>query len=258
LEQWRQALSDGVTDAKLCYSYALLADESGVSIAEVKETLQRAIELEPGFDDARYKLALLENNSGNYQLSIDQLKAMKVPNGARAFTYWTTLASALTELDQRDQAMAAAHEALKWAHTDSEKLRARQLAFIAATDLTVQFETDAEGHRRMVTTRVQHGTTDWNPFIESSDRIQHTAGVLTEVLCSAGKLDGFVIRGANGPVTVGVPDPLHVLIRNGPKDFYCGRVAGWNVKADYAMTDGSGRTRNILRGMTFDSSAELQ
>jgi hypothetical protein len=209
------------------------------------------VALYPGFDDARYKLALLQEHVGEYRLAVEQLKAMRVPAGARRYGYWISMATALTELDARDEAKDAAQEAVKAAQNEADRLKARQMAYIAATDLTVQFATDAEGHSQVVTTRVPHGTKDWNPFIEASDRLQSASGKLGEVLCTAGKLSGFLLRTTNGPVTVEVPDPLHVLMRNGPQEFFCGSMQEKEVSAVYAIVNVAGRRSNVLRGMTF-------
>jgi len=154
-------------------------------------------------------------------------------------------------LDERGEAREATEEALLAAESGEEKTQARQMAYIAATDLKVQFVTDPEGHVRMATTRVPHGATDWNPFIEPTDNMQKANGELGEVLCKAGKLSGFLVRTSDGPVTVEVPDPLHVLIRNGPGEFYCGAVQGKEVEADYAVVEAPGKRMNVLRGMTF-------
>ena len=251
LAQWRQALSNDVKDAELCYRYALLAEEAGSGAPVVKAALERAVALSPGFDDARYKLALLESDSGEYRSAVDQLRAMPVPAGARRFAYWTAMASALTELDERDEAQEAARQAMKAAKTEPDRLLAMRMAYMAATDLKVRFATDSQGHSQVVTTRVQHGATDWNPFIEPSDDMRRAVGKLAEVLCKAGKLTGFRLRAADGPVIVEVPDPLHVLMRNSPSEFFCGRTQEKTVEADYAVVSEGGRTRNILRGMTF-------
>jgi tetratricopeptide (TPR) repeat protein len=251
LKQWRQALSDEVTDAELCYRYALLAEETGLGARDVRAALERAVALAPGFDDARYKLALIQNHAGEYRSAVEQLRAMRVPVGGRRYAYWTAMASALTELDERDEAKEAAQEALKAAQTEADRLQARQMAYIAVTDLTVQFATDSEGHSQLMTARVQHGTTDWNPFIEPSDHIQRVSGKLGEVLCTADKLTGFLLRTSGGPVTVEVPDPLHVLMRNSPNEFFCGRMREKAVEADYAIVEAAGKTKNVLRGMTF-------
>jgi tetratricopeptide (TPR) repeat protein len=251
LTQWRQAINDKVTDAQLCYRYALLAEEAGMGTQDVKDALERAIALAPGFDDARYKLALIQNHAGEYQSAVEQLRAMRVPAGARRYAYWMAMGSALTELDRRDEAKEAAREAINAAQSDGDRVRARQMAYTAATDMTVQFATDSAGRPQMVTTRVPHGTTDWNPFIESSDHIQRTSGVVGEVLCGAGKLTGFVLRTPNGTVTVDVPDPLHVLMRNSPSEFFCGPTQEKAVEAEYSVIGTAGKTRNVLRGMTF-------
>ncbi len=251
LRQWREALRDQTRDAELCYRYALLAEEAGSSAAEVRAALERAVELMPEFDDARYQLGLLESQAGEYQLAVQQLRTMQVPSGARRFAYWIALASALNELDERDGAKEAAREAETAAQTEDQRIEAKQIAYLAATDLRVQFVTDAAGHRQMTTTRVEHGSTDFNPFIEPSDQIQKVTGELGEVLCEGGKLTGFLMRTARGPVTVEVPDPLHVLIRNGPSEFYCGPVRGKDVAVEYAVLKNAGKTTNVLRGMTF-------
>jgi tetratricopeptide (TPR) repeat protein len=251
LKQWRQALSNGVTDAELCYRYALLAEEAGWDAQDVKAALERAVALAPGFDDARYKLALIQNQAGHYRSAVEQLRAMRVPVGGRRYAYWIAIASALIELNEREQAKEAAEEAAKAAHTDADRLQARQMAIVAVTDLTVRFATDSEGHSQLVTARVRRGTTDWNPFIEPSDRIQRASGKLSEVLCTADKLTGFLLRTSDGPVTVEVPDPSHVLMRNSPNEFYCGRMPEKAVAAEYAIVKSAGKTTNVLRGMTF-------
>jgi tetratricopeptide (TPR) repeat protein len=251
LRLWQQALINKVTDANLCYRYALLAQDAELDTQQVKAAFDRAVQLAPDFDDARYKLALLEHQIGEDKSAVEQLRAMRVPEGDRRYGYWTLMTTALTELDQRNEAKQAAQEAEKAAKTEADRMKARQLAYIAATDLTVQFATDAEGHSHMVTTRVPHGTTEWNPFIEPSDEIRHVTGKLGEVSCVAGTLSGFVLRTSDGQLLVEVPDPMHVLMRNSPEEFFCGPTQERAVEADYAVVKTAGKTTNVLRGLTF-------
>ncbi len=251
LQEWKEAIRHGSPDGELCYRYALLAEDAGRDAQDVKAALERAVALIPDFDDARYKLALIESQAGEYESAVEQLRAMRTPAGTRRFAYWVAMGSALTELDERSEAQKAAQEAEKAAETEAERLQARQMAYMAATDLKVQFVTDSAGHAEITTTRVKHGATDWNPFIEPSDRIQRANGVLGEVLCKAGKLSGFLLRTVNGPLTVEVPDPLHVLIHNGPVEFYCGPMQAKEVGAEYAVVTKEGKTMNLLRGLTF-------
>ncbi len=163
-EEWKRAMKLGIGDATLCYQYATLAEDAGLPVAEVREALVRAIELAPGFDDARYKLGLLETHAGNYEAAVEQFRAMRSVPPVRAYGYWTAMASALTELDKRDEAKAAAAEAKRYASNADERAVASRLAYEAATDLTVQVARDGQGNLQMVTTRKPHGDENWNPF----------------------------------------------------------------------------------------------
>ncbi len=247
LQYWGRAVENKTADAELCYRYALWAEAS----QSVRQALERAVSLNPNFDDARYKLGLAYSQAGEFKLAFAQFKDMRIPTGARRYGYWLALASALNELEDRQGAIEAAQKALAAASTDEDRVSARHMIYMAQTDLTVQFATDSAGHSQMVTTRVPHGTRDWNPFVEPSDRMQHASGKLTEVLCDAGKLTGFHMRTPDGPVTLEVPDPMHVLIRNGPGEFYCGPTQERSLQADFAVVSTAGRTTNILRGATF-------
>ena len=247
-EWWRKAMDHGERDPTLCYRYAVLADGSGLPVAEIKRALERAIALRPDFADARYRLAILESNAGEFEQVAAQLKQITNPAPGRAFGYWSTLAYALSELGQREEAENAARQAMKYAATDSDRAHAAQLAYVARTDLHVQYARDANGNLQLVTTRAPHGTADWNPFIEQGDHIQHGEGLLRGVQCEGGRLTGFVVETAHEPLTLTVPDPTHVLMRNGPPEFSCGPQKARHVKFDYAAGTGGG---GILRGMEF-------
>lgn len=252
IKYWRHAIQLNVKDADLCYRFAILADEAGLPEKEGKLGLERAIQLEPGFDDARYRLALVQYHAGEYGATLENLRKMAVPKEQhRRYAYWTAMASSLLELNENQQAHESALEAAKAAQTTAERNNALQLANIANTDLSVQFATDSEGNSRMVTTRIPHGTKNWNPFIEPSDAIQHSDGKLSQVLCKDEKLTGFLLLTQTGAVKLDVADPSRVLMRNSPDEFYCGPAAGKPVAADYAVVRSAGQTRNILRGMTF-------
>ena len=119
-------------------------------------------------------------------------------------------------------------------------------------DVTEQFVTDAQGHSRLAETRVPHGTTEWNPFIEPTDRIRKATGQLQEVFCSGGKLTGFLLETAEGRLTVSVPDPQHVLMRNGPTEFSCGPQRPKHVTVEYAASE-KANSNGVLRGIAFAS-----
>ena len=252
LKHWSRAIQLNVKDADICYRYALLADEAGADPREIKAGLARALLLSPSLDDARYRLALIEYHAAEYRPAIDDLKRMSVPTDPhRRYAYWIALTSCLLELNENDDAHKAALEAAKAAQNDHDRSTAKQLAYVASTEMHVQLSTDAKGQSQMVATRAPRGTNDWNPFIQPSDVIEHSNGQLSQVLCAQGKLSGFVLQTPKGSVTLDVADPSHVLMRNGPSEFYCGPVRIPSVAADYAVVQSAGVTKNILRGMTF-------
>ena len=250
LQQWRRAIKLNVQDPELCYRYALLAEEANVDAKEAKTALERAISLAPGFDDARYRLALIQYRGNDYRASLTNLRTMVVPQDPhRLYAYWTAMASCLLELNENEEARKIALEAAKAAQNPNDRMAALQLSNVAATDMNVQFSTDAQGHSQIVTTRIPHGTAaSWNPFIEPSDAIQHASGRLRQVLCTDGKLTGFLLETSKGAtVTLDVADPSRVLMRNSPEEFYCGPTRADFVKADYAVA----HNKNLLRGLTF-------
>jgi tetratricopeptide (TPR) repeat protein len=249
VEYWRQALHLGLKNASLCYRYAVLAEELGLSADEIDRALEEAISVQPNFDDARYKLALLKSNAGEYDAAVKLLQSMPTPSSQRAYSYWTALAYALSELDRRDEAEDAAKKAMSFARSSDERAQAAELAYVAKTDLTVQFARDRDGKLQLVTTRVPHGTTEFNPFVEAGDQIRTAAAKLREVQCSGGKLTGFLVDSAAGTLTLLVPDPMHVLMRNGPSEFYCGPQDARGVRVEYATTPKA--DIGLLRGMEF-------
>jgi hypothetical protein len=57
---------------------------------------------------------------------------------------------------------------------------------------------------------------------------------------------------ATGPVTLAIPDPLRVQMRNAPKEFTCGPQPNNAVTVVYALSDGSKPNREgLIRGMEF-------
>ncbi len=248
---WRAAIDDGITNADICYRFALLAEEAGLPTGDIRHALERAVLLRPGFDDARYKLALLESNAGDFAAAVTQLRAIRAIAPARAFSYWSALSYASMESGDRTAAKEAAQEAAKYAHTASDRLRANQLAYIAETDVTVEFVQDADGRSRLVETRVPHGTADWNPFVEPTDRIQHAAGQLREIVCSGGKLSGLVLDTPNGRLALSVSDPQHVFMQNGPAEFTCGPQQPKSIKVEYAAAYANTKSGGIVRGISF-------
>jgi tetratricopeptide (TPR) repeat protein len=249
-QHWKRAISQSVMDAMLCYNYAVLAEAAGLSADEVRPALQRALSLNAEFDDARYSLALLEKGAGHYEVALEQLRAMKIVSPVRAYGYWTAAADAFNELGRRNEATAAARKAAEHASTPAERARAAQLAYVAQTDVAVQFSRDADGRPNMVTTRIPHDATNWNPFIEPGDEIRSVQGTLREIECGE-KGMRILVDTAGGPLKLAIPDPSHVQMRNAPAEFTCGPQPGSAVTAEYAVTKAAESGNGVVRGLEF-------
>jgi tetratricopeptide (TPR) repeat protein len=241
--EWKRAIDLGIKDASLCYRYAILAEDASVPSDEVRQALQRAVDLQPDYDDARYKLALLEKNAGHYDTAAKHLLAMRKIAPARAFGYWNGLADALNELGRREEAQSAASRAATFAITPAEKALAAQLAYIAQTDLTVGFASDSSGHQRLVTKRIPHDASNFNPFIEPTDDVHRAQGTLREIDC-ASQITRLVLDVSGQRLTLTIPDPSRVQMRNAPPEFTCGPQNPAPVSVEYTAA-------GIIRGLQF-------
>ena len=236
---WKRAVELGIADADLCYRYAVLAGERGLP---ARTALERAIALRPDFDDARFNLALLEKNAGHAEAAVGQLRAMRQIGPTRAFAYWSSMADALLDLDRRAEAKQAAAQAHTHATSDEEREHATQLAWLADTELAVEIE-----GQKFRTVRVPVGAAARNPFIEAGDRVQRTEAAMRQVNCPENGIQ-LVLDTAQGALTLDIPDPSRVQIRNAGSvafEFVCGPQEARKVLVEYAPAG------SILRGLEF-------
>jgi len=236
---WKKAIDLGIADAAVCYRYAILADDRGAAPSDLRPVLARAIALDPGFDDARYKLALLEKNTGHAEDAVAQLRAMREISPVRAFAYWTALGDALLDLNRRAEARQAVARAAAVAATAAERRRAAELGWLADTELAVEFDR-GQAH----TVRVPINAPPRNPFIESGDHAKSAEATLEQVECAD---DGLKVRvqTAEATLLLTVPDPTRVQIRNAGATAFeltCGPQQSRKVLVEYTST-------GILRGL---------
>ena len=249
--QWRRALDEGFHDAAVCYQFAVYANQAGLAAEDIRPALERAVASQPDFDDALYLLALMDNNAGRYGQALAHLRSMREVAPARSFAYWTTLANALSELGRREEAIAAAGKAATFATTRDERAHAAEVEQIARTDIAVQFTRDADGKQRLITTRIPHGTTDWNPFIEPTDEIYRADGTLRAIDCDGSRLRLRVAAGGK-LLTIVITDPQRVQVRNTPTEFTCGAQPPNRVTVTYAAFPNSDqKTDGVVRGIEF-------
>ncbi len=118
------------------------------------------------------------------------------------------------------------------------------------TDLAVEFSRDANGRAQMVTTRIPHNASTWNPFIEPGDDIRRVQGTLREIECSD-KGMRIMVDTTGGVLTLAIPDPSHVQMRNAPAEFTCGPQPASPVTAEYAATKARENGDGVVRGLEF-------
>lgn len=245
---WKRAMDLGIADAQLCFQYAVVADQAGLAPEDIRAALERAVELDPEFDDAHYQLGLLEKNARHYEAALRQFHAMRRVPESRAYAYWLALADSFNELGRRDEAQSAALQARQHAATAAERAQAAEQIHIAQTDMAVRFSRDAAGELQLVTTRVPHQT-DWNPFVEPGDDMRRIQGALREIEC--GDITRIRVEEAGKLLTLAIPDLKHVQMRHAPAEFVCGPQAGTPpVTVDYARTPNAA-SDGIVRAMEF-------
>ena len=232
LTQWKAAIDLGTDDPGLCYRYAALTDD--------RAALERTLALDTAFDDARYKLAIMEKTEGHVVAAVEHLRKMRPPEGDRAFPYWMTLGDALLELDRRAEAKRAAAQAATAAKSEEERKRAANLDWMASTELAVEFD-GKQAHTVRVPIEAAPAR---NPFIESGDKAKSAVATLEQVDCGD---DGIKVKlmAAGSPLVLSVPDPSRVQIRNAGGiafEFTCGPQQGRKVLVEYTAA-------GVLRGL---------
>ncbi|MDR3698351.1 MAG: hypothetical protein P4L56_01870 [Candidatus Sulfopaludibacter sp.] len=244
---WKRAVDLGLNNAAICFRYAELLDADPSRRDERRAALELAVTLRPDFEDARWMLAILEQNSNRPEAALSQLQAMREIAPARAFAYWCAKADALTALARGDEAKAAAERAAGRAATAEERAYAARLAYIAETHLAVRLARDAAGNPQMVTTRAPNNAEVFNPFIEPADDLRRVRGKLLEIACGQTALR-ITLDTPDGKLSLTIPDPTRVQMRHAPEAFVCGPQPGNPVLVEYAaMKDKEG----IVRGVEF-------
>ena len=244
VQEWSRALALGLRDADLCFLYAQLADERELGAAQIRAALERAIAIRPDFDDAHFRLGLIDKNTSHAAEAVAHFRAMNPPAPERAWLYYTALSDALLDLTHRTEARDAALEALRYATTDQQRSRARTLVYFAETETSVEIAATPDGRREFRTVRVPVNAPPRNPFIEVGDNALSVAATLDRVECG-GDAISLIVTSGNGALSLAVPDPTRVQIRNAGDvkfEFTCGPQQSRPVLVEY-------NAQNILRGL---------
>jgi tetratricopeptide (TPR) repeat protein len=244
IREWGRALSLGLRDADLCFRYATMADERGLDAAQVRGALDRSVSIRPDFDAAHFRLGLMDKNLNRSAEALAHFQAMRMPPPERAWRYYTSVADALLDLNRRQEAKEAALQAQRFATSDEERRQARNYAYMADTEITVEIAATPEGRREFRTVRVPVVAPARNPFIEAGEEFRSSEATLRRVEC---KDEGvrLVVAIKGQDVSLAIADPSRVQIRNGggvKYEFVCGPQKARPVLVEYTAD-------NILRGL---------
>ena len=244
VREWGRALALGLRDADLCLLYATLADERGLDAAQVRSALERAVAIRPGFDEAHFRLGLIEKNANHPSEALAHFQAMRPPPPDRAWRYYAAVADVLLELNRRKEAKAAAVEAQRFAASSEERRQARTFAYLADTEMTVEIVSTPDGRREFRTVRVPVNAAPRNAFIEANEDARSAEATLRRVDCSDNGIR-LVVSTKSGELSLAIADPSRVQIRNGGGvkfEFVCGPQTARPVLVEYTAG-------NILRGL---------
>src|SRR5262249_43168916 len=126
-----------------------------------------------------------------------------------------------------------------------ERARARDLAWLADSELSVEIATGADGRREFRTVRIPVNSAPRNPFIEAGEEAASVEAKLVRVECPDERIQ-VVVSTSRGPLTLTIPDPARVQIRNAGGErfeFVCGPQSARPVLVEYTIAT------KVLRGL---------
>ena len=237
---WKRAVELGVADADLCFRYAVLADAARTAHANRARARRRP---SPRFRRRALQPRAPGKERGSRR-SGDRANCAPCarshprapsPIGAR----WRTRCSIWTAAPKPDRPPPKPARMPPATKSASAPL---QLAWLADTELAVEIEGE-----KFHTVRVPVGAAPRNPFIEPGDRVQRAEATMRQVDCPENGIQ-LVLDTAQGALTLAIPDPSRVQIRNAGSvafEFVCGPQEARKVLVEYAPAG------SIVRGLEF-------
>jgi len=227
-----QAIRYGSRQASTYFEYAMLLRETGGERGQVREHLEKTVQLNPFHAEAHFLLGLLAANEGRHRDAVGPLQRATEILPRQAY-FWHALALACHHAGDREQARKAAFRTLQAATTQEEADMAR-----AAIRLVETKPGKAEQDRPDVVT-----PQSWTG--KQGDR--KVEGILERIDC-LGRTARLHLRVGAARIALYVADPEQIRLGNAPNltfDFTCGAqpprvvVVEYTARKDAAQeTDG--------------------
>jgi Flp pilus assembly protein TadD len=257
----------GSTNPRLYFDYATVLRESGKDSVAIP-ALQKAVALDPGYQDAHFYLAFCLMSDDKHQEAVDHFNKVKRIKLEQAFSYYHAIAYANYRLEKWDDAQKAAEAARKYARQSSDIASAEDML----RALSQERERRATIAHQMVAVAVEHTESPGKreaaaPEEKPRELIQRTGGpdgapampsvvgTLRQVDC-LGKTVRLRIQAANQKaVALAIINPESVTIKGaqgGTVDLTCGAQKGRLVIVDYrSRQDATLGTMGDVRSIEF-------
>jgi len=269
LTHFARAAELGSTNPRLYYDYARVAPDGRGKIP----ILKKAIELDPGYQEAHRYLAFCLLQDRQYQEAIDQLRQLKSIKAEQAFSYYHEWAFAALQLEKFDDAQKAADAARKYARTAEETTTAEDLLHAIANRrerpepyrrpsnelaaMPAGLPGDHGADERPTLRRAEQREEPKTPVVKSdpAPRPKPTVrGVLQQIDC-LGKAVRLRVLTDGKTVALAITDPQAVTVKGsstGTLDLTCGPQKAKAVILEYdSHTDAQLGTTGVVTSIEF-------
>ncbi len=131
--RWAKAIALGSVDFETLYRMALVMHGNGAPSSEVIALMEKAIQVNPGCDEAVYNLGVLKYGDGQYQGAAQILLRVQKVTPEQAYTYYSVLGYCQMKMKTFDRAKAFLLKAAESARTAEEQAEnSRMLQFATA------------------------------------------------------------------------------------------------------------------------------
>ncbi len=235
---FEQAMRLPGTPATAPFEYAMLLREKGGDRGQVREYLQRAVDLNPQLAEAQYLLGLMDASDGRHAEAIGHFeRALAVL--PRQSPFWRALAESYEADGEKAKAAAAARRAVDAAQTGEDSAM--------AAGLLRQLES---GETPKLKTRKEETPAAW----QNKQGAERVAGMLERIDC-LGSSARFHIRTEGRLRTYWVEKPGEVLLQNASSmtfTFRCGVQQPVAVVIVYEpKADAERLTSGVITGIEF-------
>jgi tetratricopeptide (TPR) repeat protein len=209
--RFEEAFSAGTTDARLCLSFANLEREAGQPPAKRIVALERALKLNPDYEDARLQLGITQVEMREFPAAIATLMRIPTVTPERATPLFLAMAYAKLQTGDLDGARRDAQTAVKYVRTPAEKSGVDQIL-------------------KLVDARSKDGA------VHAGEKLQSIEGIMRRIDCTPGG-NRLVLQSGAGSMTFDLPPADAVEFthtRGGTLKVVCGQSMALPVLLEYA------------------------